>query len=85
MPDYDLAIRGGTITTASDTFRGDIGVRGGRIVAIADRVEGAAREIDASGLRVLRSGVLRRAPAIGTAVSIALGYGGRANSVRRMG
>jgi dihydropyrimidinase len=57
MADYDLAIRGGTITTASDTFRGDIGVRAGRIVAIADRVQGAAREIDASGLRVMPGGI----------------------------
>src|SRR6266566_271008 len=57
MADYDLAIRGGIITTASDTFRGDIGVRAGRIVAIADRVEGAAREIDASGLRVMPGGI----------------------------
>ena len=39
----------------------------------------------APALRVPRSEALRRAPAIGTAVSIALGYGGRANSVRRMG
>ena len=29
MPDFDLAIRGGTVVTASDTFRADIGVRGG--------------------------------------------------------
>jgi len=57
MADYDLAIRGGTITTASDTFRADIGVRGGRIVAIAERIEGAAREIDASGLRVMPGGI----------------------------
>jgi dihydropyrimidinase len=57
MADYDLAIRGGTITTASDTFRGDIGVRAGRIVAVADRIDGAAREIDASGLIVMPGGI----------------------------
>jgi dihydropyrimidinase len=57
MADYDLAIRGGTITTASDTFRGDIGVRAGRIAAVADRIEGAAREIDASGLIVMPGGI----------------------------
>jgi len=39
----DLAIRGGTIVTASDEFRADIGIRNGRIVSIADAVEGAAR------------------------------------------
>ena len=56
MPDYDLAIRGGTITTASDTFRADLAVHRGRIVAIAARVEGAAREIDATGLIVMPGG-----------------------------
>jgi dihydropyrimidinase len=57
MPDFDLAIRGGTVTTASDTFRADIGVRNGRIAAIAERIEGAAREIDASGLIVMPGGI----------------------------
>src|SRR5919108_4442641 len=57
MPDFDLAIRGGTVTTASDTFRADVGVRGGRIVAIAERVDGAARDIDASCLRVMPGGI----------------------------
>lgn len=28
----------------------DLAIRDGRIVALADRIEGAAREIDASGL-----------------------------------
>jgi dihydropyrimidinase len=57
MPDFDLAIRGGTIATAADTFPADVGIRGGRIVAIADRITGAAREIDASGLLVLPGGI----------------------------
>lgn len=57
MPDFDLAIRGGTVATAADTFRADIGIRDGRIVAVADRVEGAARTIDASGLLVLPGGI----------------------------
>jgi dihydropyrimidinase len=57
MPDYDLAVRGGTITTASDTFRADVGVREGRIAAIVERIEGAAREIDASGLIVMPGGI----------------------------
>src|SRR5438874_11971347 len=57
MNAYDLAVRGGTITTATDTFRGDIGVRDGRIVAIADRIDGAAREVDASGLIVMPGGI----------------------------
>src|ERR1700745_4341528 len=53
----DLAIRGGTIVTASDEFRADIGIRNGRIVSIADAVEGAAREIDATGLVALPGGI----------------------------
>jgi dihydropyrimidinase len=54
---FDLAIRGGTIVTASDEFSADIGIQGGRIVSIADRIEGAAREIDASGLLALPGGI----------------------------
>ncbi|WP_375459211.1 dihydropyrimidinase [uncultured Enterovirga sp.] len=57
MPLFDLAIRGGTVVTASDTFRADIGIRDGRIVSVADGVEGAAEEIDASGLLVLPGGI----------------------------
>ena len=52
-----LAIRGGTVVTAADIFRADIGVQAGRIVTVSDAVEGAAREIDASGLLVLPGGI----------------------------
>ena len=57
MPDFDLAIRGGTVATAADVFRADVGVRDGRIVAVAERIESAARTIDASGLLVLPGGI----------------------------
>ncbi len=57
MSKLDLAIRGGTVVTASDTFRADVGVRAGRIVAVAAEIEGASREIDASGLLVLPGGI----------------------------
>jgi hypothetical protein len=57
MSDFDLAIRGGTVVTASDTFRADVGVRAGRIVALAAEIDGASREIDASGLLVLPGGI----------------------------
>ena len=56
MPEYDLIISGGTVVTASDQFRADIGIRAGRISAIAERLEGA-RAIDATGLLVLPGGV----------------------------
>ena len=57
MPEFDLAIRGGTVATAADTFPADVGIRGGRIAAVADKVEGARREIDARGLLVLPGGI----------------------------
>ncbi|RZK80860.1 MAG: dihydropyrimidinase, partial [Methylobacterium sp.] len=47
MPDFDLAIRGGTLVTATDTFAADVGIRGGRIAAIGERIADAARTIDA--------------------------------------
>jgi dihydropyrimidinase len=57
MAEFDLAIRGGTIVTASDTYRADVGIRGGRIMAISNSIEGAARTIDASGLLVMPGGI----------------------------
>ena len=57
MPKFDLAIRGGTIVTATDTIRADLGIREGRIAAVADKVTDAARTIDASGLLVLPGGI----------------------------
>src|SRR4051812_11702306 len=53
MPEFDLAIRGGTLVTAADTFAGDLGIRNGRIAAVSERIKDAARTIDASGLLVL--------------------------------
>jgi dihydropyrimidinase len=57
MADFDLIIRGGTVVTASDTFRADVGIRAGRIAAIAEAVEPGEREIDASGLYLLPGGI----------------------------
>jgi dihydropyrimidinase len=61
MTRYDLIIHGGTIATASDTFRGDIGIRNGVITTI-DRDLGhelgnAAEVIDATDLLVLPGGI----------------------------
>lgn len=53
----DLAIRGGTIVTATDMYKADIGISGERIAVIADRVGGATREIDATGLYVMPGGI----------------------------
>src|SRR5690606_12830529 len=54
--ELDLVITNGTIATASDTFRADIGIREGRIAAIADNLHGT-REIDARGKLVLPGGI----------------------------
>jgi dihydropyrimidinase len=53
----DLVIRNGTVVTASDSTRCDVGIHGGRIVALADRLPEAAHEIDASDRLVLPGGV----------------------------
>lgn len=55
----DLIVRGGTIVTASDTFKADIGIKDGRVRLIADAIaaENGARTINASGLLVLPGGV----------------------------
>ena len=57
MPEFDLAIRGGTLVTAADTVRADLGIRDGLIAAVAGRITDAARTIDASGLLVLPGGI----------------------------
>ncbi len=57
MADLDLVIRNGTVVTAADIFRADVGVHGGRIVALAEDLPRAGREIDAAGRLVLPGGV----------------------------
>jgi dihydropyrimidinase len=52
----DLVIRGGEVCTTTERFRADVGVRDGRIVAVAERLE-ADDVIDASGLLVLPGGI----------------------------
>ena len=54
---YDLVVRGGTIVTAADRVVGDVGIRGGRIVAIGDGLPRGVEEVDARGLQVLPGGV----------------------------
>jgi dihydropyrimidinase len=57
MQPLDLVIRNGTVVTAADSFGADVGVRGGRIVALAEDLPRAAQEIDAAGRLVLPGGV----------------------------
>ena len=56
MADYDLVVRGGTVVTATDTYRADVGIIGGRIAAVGDALRGVEK-LDADGLLVLPGGV----------------------------
>src|SRR5258708_8565913 len=51
MAEYDLVIRNGTVVDGMrlPAYRGDIGIRNGRIVAIGNLREGAKRTLDATG------------------------------------
>ncbi|MDR0562066.1 MAG: dihydropyrimidinase [Spirochaetaceae bacterium] len=54
----DLIIKNGTVVTASEMFRADVGVEQGKIAVIAERIGGeAGRVIDAAGKYVLPGGV----------------------------
>jgi N-acyl-D-aspartate/D-glutamate deacylase len=54
MAEYDLLIKNGTIVdgTRMPAYRGDIGIRNGRIVAMGNLTESATKTIDATGLVV---------------------------------
>ncbi|HET6619014.1 MAG TPA: dihydropyrimidinase [Dongiaceae bacterium] len=53
----DLLIRNGTVATAGDVVRCDIGIRGGRIVALGEQPGTADEVIDATGRLVTPGGV----------------------------
>src|SRR5882724_4877423 len=57
MAEYDLVIRNGTIVTASDTVRCDVGIKDGVIATLGRAVGAGTREIDALGMLVLPGGV----------------------------
>lgn len=57
METFDLTIRGGRVATAGSLVACDIGVRDGRIVALAERLAPGTRDVDASGRLVLPGGV----------------------------
>ncbi|WP_377298211.1 dihydropyrimidinase [Rhizobium sp. SGZ-381] len=54
---FDTVIRNGTVVTASDTFVSDVGIRDGRILALAADLTDADEIIDATGLFVLPGGI----------------------------
>jgi dihydropyrimidinase len=54
----DLKIVNGTIATATDTYRADVGIAKGKIVEIASRIKApAGMELDAKGQLVLPGGI----------------------------
>lgn len=57
MNSFDLIIRGGTVATAGDTFRSDVGIRDGKIAALGLDLTGATQTIDATGKLVLPGGI----------------------------
>ena len=57
MSEFDVIVRGGRVATAADVVECDIGIRDGRIAALANGLEGAGRVIDATGRTVTPGGV----------------------------
>lgn len=58
MQAFDLIVRDADIATAADRYRADIGIRDGRIVAIAQSLQGIAAEtVEAHGRLVTPGGV----------------------------
>ncbi len=57
MAEFDLVVRGGDVATGFGTTRCDIGVRQGRIVALAESLETSGEVVSAEGLLVLPGGV----------------------------
>ncbi|HBK04362.1 MAG TPA: dihydropyrimidinase, partial [Acetobacteraceae bacterium] len=57
MAAFDTVIRHGTIATASETYKADVAVKNGRIVAIGDSLTDADELVDAAGMLVLPGGI----------------------------
>ena len=57
MAEFDLVIRGGTVVTASDSARCDVGVRAGRVAALGESLGPGTDEIDATAKLVLPGGI----------------------------
>jgi dihydroorotase-like cyclic amidohydrolase len=53
---HDLVIAGGTLVTASETYKADIGVKDGRIATLGTGLEGR-ETIDATGKLVMPGGI----------------------------
>jgi dihydropyrimidinase len=56
---FDTLIQGGTVVTASDTYKSDVGIKDGRITAIGASLppESAKQVLNASGMMVIPGGI----------------------------
>ncbi|MCA0922882.1 dihydropyrimidinase [Pseudooceanicola nanhaiensis] len=54
---FDTVIHGGTIVTADGQFKGDLGIKDGRIAAVAETLDGGEERIDAGGRLVMPGGI----------------------------
>ena len=54
---FDLVIRNGTVVTAADVTRCDVGIRDGRIVMLGEALPTGRTEMDATGLYVMPGGI----------------------------
>ena len=57
MNHYDLLIMNGRVHTAVESFKADIGVKEGKIIAIGQDLGNAKKIIDAKGMLVLPGGI----------------------------
>src|SRR6187455_3370404 len=57
MDQFDLTIRNGTVATATETTRCDVGISGDKIAVIAQHLPAGRRDIDADGHYVLPGGI----------------------------
>lgn len=52
MSTYDVIVKGGRVATAADVVRCDVGIKDGRVVALAESLRDSRRVIDAEGRTV---------------------------------
>ena len=58
MKAFDMIVKGGTVVTASDTFKADLGIKEGKILEMGlDLGKDAAEIVDASGKYVFPGGI----------------------------
>lgn len=57
MTEFDLTLRNGTVITASESVRADVGISNGRIAAVAERLPAGKRDIDVCDRYVMPGGI----------------------------